>query len=96
VTRDGGLRPIEQVTITVCPDGPLLVRGPAALQTTDGVAVDHERMVIALCRCGRSRLKPLCDGSHRLSNFRDPATASQIMHVLDKAVPEPSPDLRQT
>jgi CDGSH-type Zn-finger protein len=51
--------------------------------------------VIALCRCGRSRLKPLCDGSHRLSNFRDAATATQIGHVLDNAVPEPSRDAGQ-
>jgi len=87
--------PTEQVTITVCPDGPLLVRGPAALQTADGGAVDHHRTVIALCRCGRSRLKPLCDGSHRLGKFRDAATARQISHVLDKAVPDPGPDARQ-
>jgi len=85
----------NQVTITVCPDGPLLVQGPAALQTADGEVVDHPRRVIALCRCGRSRLKPLCDGSHRLSNFRDAGTATQIKHILDKAVPEPSPDARQ-
>jgi len=83
--------PNEQVTITVCPDGPLLIRGPAALETADGAAVDHQRRVIALCRCGRSRLKPLCDGLHRLSKFRDPATATQIRHVLDQAVPEPIP-----
>ncbi len=87
--------PTDQVTITVCPDGPLLVRGPVVLETADGAAVDHSRRVIALCRCGRSRLKPLCDGSHRLSKFRDPATASQITHVLDKAVPESSPGQRQ-
>ena len=85
----------EQVTITVCPDGPLLVQGPAALETADGATVDHQRRVIALCRCGRSRLKPLCDGSHRLSKFRDAASATQIEHVLDKAVPEPSPDARE-
>ena len=85
----------EQVTITVCPDGPLLVRGPAALQTADGAAVDHERRVIALCRCGRSRLRPLCDGSHGLGKFRDAATATQIKHLLDKAVPEPSTDARE-
>ena len=85
----------EQVTITVCPNGPLLVRGPATLQTADGADVDHQRRVIALCRCGRSRLKPLCDGSHRLSNFRDAATATQIGHVLDNAVPEPSRDAGQ-
>ncbi len=92
MTGAGRSGPTEQVTITVCPDGPLLVRGPAALQTADGSAVGHERRVIALCRCGRSRLKPLCDGSHRLSNFRDAATATQIGQVLEKAVPEPRLD----
>ena len=75
------------VTVTICPDGPLLLRGPAQLRTADGQPVDHDRTVVALCRCGRSRLKPLCDGSHRLSRFRDPATAEQLAHVLTHATP---------
>lgn len=78
------------VSITVCPDGPLLVRGPAALLSADGEAVDHDRRVIALCRCGRSRLKPLCDGSHRLNRFRDAATADQLDQALNHARPLPS------
>lgn len=78
----------SEVTITVCPDGPLLVRGPADLRTADGETIEHDRPVIALCRCGRSRLKPLCDGSHRLNRFRDPATAEQLGRVLDRAGPE--------
>lgn len=75
------------VTITVCPDGPLLVRGPAEVQTADGERVEHARRVIALCRCGRSRLKPLCDGSHRLNHFRDPASADQLVRALNHATP---------
>jgi CDGSH-type Zn-finger protein len=75
------------VTVTLCPDGPLLLRGPAQLRTVDGRAVEHDRTVLALCRCGRSRLKPLCDGSHRLSRFRDPASAEQVAHVLTHATP---------
>jgi CDGSH-type Zn-finger protein len=86
----------EDVTVTICPDGPLLVRGPALLRTADGTSVEHDRSVIALCRCGRSRLKPLCDGSHRLSRFRDPATPEQLDHVLTHATPlpprQPGPD----
>jgi len=78
-----------EVTVTICPDGPLLLRGPAQLRTVDGSTVDHDRTVVALCRCGRSRLKPLCDGSHRLSRFRDPATAAQLDHVLTAATPLP-------
>lgn len=74
--------PSDTVTITVCPDGPLLVRGPFTVETADGEPVDHQRKVIALCRCGRSRLKPLCDGSHRLNRFRDEATASQLEQVM--------------
>lgn len=77
----------DELTVTVCPDGPLLLRGPAQLRTVDGTTVEHDRTVIALCRCGRSRLKPLCDGSHRLSRFRDPATPAQLDHVLSTATP---------
>ncbi len=77
------------VSITVCPDGPLLVRGPVDLLSADGDSVDHSRRVVALCRCGRSRLKPLCDGSHRLSRFHDPATTDQLSHVLNRATPAP-------
>lgn len=80
------------VTVTICPDGPLLLRGPAEVRTVDGRTVEHDRTVLALCRCGRSRLKPLCDGSHRLSRFRDPASAEQLAHVLTHATPyEPDP-----
>ncbi len=79
--------PGSGVTITVCPDGPLLVRGPATLLSAAGEAVEHERRVIALCRCGRSRLKPLCDGSHRLNRFRDPASADQLDRALNHASP---------
>ena len=53
-------------TITVYPDGPLIVRGNFDVRDLDGSAIDTGR-VVALCRCGRSAVKPLCDGSHRLS-----------------------------
>ncbi|MGW6375200.1 CDGSH iron-sulfur domain-containing protein [Rhodococcus sp. NPDC055112] len=53
------------VTITVCPGGPLLVRGPVQLLDSDGNPVPRHRKVIALCRCGRSGLAPYCDGSHK-------------------------------
>ena len=79
--------PGDGVTVTVCPDGPLLLRGPAHLLTADGSEVDHDRTALALCRCGRSRLKPLCDGSHRLTRFRDPASPAQLDHVLTHATP---------
>lgn len=51
-------------SVTVYPDGPLVVRGPVTLRRADGEVIDTGR-VVALCRCGRSAVKPFCDGNHR-------------------------------
>jgi CDGSH-type Zn-finger protein len=60
----------EPVTITPYPDGPYLVRGPIRLLDSDGGEIPVQRRVIALCRCGRSRIRPFCDGTHKLIGFR--------------------------
>ncbi len=54
------------VSVTVCPDGPLLVRGADQVIGEDGVAHDVRRPCVALCRCGRSSLAPWCDGTHKV------------------------------
>lgn len=59
----------ETNEVTVCPDGPLYVRGRLELHMADG-SVCHETRV-ALCRCGASRNKPFCDGAHSRARFRD-------------------------
>lgn len=53
--------------IRAYPDGPLIVRGDFTLQDENGEEITPDRGTIALCRCGRSALKPLCDGSHTLA-----------------------------
>ncbi|MET8141195.1 CDGSH iron-sulfur domain-containing protein [Sphaerisporangium sp. NPDC005288] len=60
----------EEVTVTACENGPLLVRGPFTLLTQDGRLIDPGRATVALCRCGRSSVKPFCDGSHKAARFR--------------------------
>jgi CDGSH-type Zn-finger protein len=62
------------VIITPYRDGPLLVRGPVRLVDADGSLVQCDRDPIALCRCGRSRIKPFCDGTHKLVGFRAAAS----------------------
>ena len=54
-------------TITVYPDGPLIVRGDVQIRSLDGQVVQTSSRSVALCRCGRSALKPLCDGSHKVA-----------------------------
>ena len=62
-----------EVTITPYRDGPLIVRGPFRLVDQDGQEIEVERSTVALCRCGRSRIRPFCDGSHQLMRFRAPS-----------------------
>jgi CDGSH-type Zn-finger protein len=61
--------PEARATITPYRDGPLLVRGDFRLVDQDGVEIDPGRRTIALCRCGKSALKPFCDGTHKRSGF---------------------------
>ena len=61
-----------KITITAYPDGPYLVRGPFTLVDPDGAEIEVHRKIVALCRCGRSRLRPFCDGTHKLIGFKTP------------------------
>ncbi|HEX7247085.1 MAG TPA: CDGSH iron-sulfur domain-containing protein [Actinomycetota bacterium] len=54
----------ERATVTAYREGPFLVRGPVTIVDEDGREIDVRRSVVPLCRCGRSRTKPLCDGVH--------------------------------
>lgn len=63
----------RKTLITPYRDGPLLVRGDFRLQDQDGNEILTGRETIALCRCGKSRMRPFCDGSHKLVGFRAPS-----------------------
>jgi CDGSH-type Zn-finger protein len=56
--------------ITPYRNGPYLIRGPIALVDQEGKEIKIERRVIALCRCGRSQIRPFCDGTHKAIGFR--------------------------
>ena len=67
-------------TVTPYEDGPLLLRGDFELRTPDGEVIEPGRDTVALCRCGKSAIKPFCDGTHKVLGFRAGAR------------PDPSPD----
>jgi CDGSH-type Zn-finger protein len=74
----GSSEPVEALegpSITVASDAPLAVRGVKVV-AGDGEPYDsRERQT--LCRCGGSRNKPFCDGSHWYMGFKhemDPST----------------------
>jgi len=72
----------DGASITVYPDGPLVVQGEFQLRSADGSPIGTDRTTLALCRCGRSRLKPLCDGSHKQARFAHHADADEMSYVL--------------
>ncbi len=56
--------------IVVSKDGPYRVRGGVVIDGVDraeGASLEH----CTLCRCGQSRNKPFCDGSHWYAAFKD-------------------------
>jgi CDGSH-type Zn-finger protein len=66
---------VDDAVITPYRDGPLLVRGPFRLEDQQGNEIPVAREVVALCRCGKSRIRPFCDGSHKIVRFQAPSQA---------------------
>jgi CDGSH-type Zn-finger protein len=62
---------MSSITVRVRDHGPLLVEGPVVLIDAAGnpFTVPAGKPAIALCRCGQSKNRPFCDGSHRECNF---------------------------
>jgi hypothetical protein len=64
-----GLHPQRAPGIRVARDGPYEVEGDVGLSAVawcEGASKDR----FALCRCGQSKNKPFCDGSHHAAGFR--------------------------
>lgn len=55
------------LTVRLRPDGPLVLEGLFKITATDGECAEGSSG--ALCRCGASKNKPFCDGTHREIGF---------------------------
>lgn len=67
------IRPIE--------NGPLMVEGVAQIAGPDGSAITPEKPGFALCRCGLSRNKPYCDGTHKSAGFSSDNNNAKIRNT---------------
>jgi CDGSH-type Zn-finger protein/truncated hemoglobin YjbI len=71
-------------SIVIGDDGPYLVTNAPV---TDWLGVPlPDRPQLALCRCGESKLKPLCDGSHADVGFRDAKDPNRVPDRRDSYV----------
>ena len=72
IDGEGGASPRREEMVTVTDNGPYAITGGVELMNVafaDGASKEH----YTLCRCGASKNKPFCDGSHWDAGFRDPA-----------------------
>jgi Iron-binding zinc finger CDGSH type len=56
--------------VEVLPNGPLLVHGTLKVKNVNGNETLKSETT-AFCRCGASKSKPYCDGSHHKIGFED-------------------------
>lgn len=72
----------SKARIEVREDGPFVVTGASSMTGPDGETI-QTKPVMALCRCGGSRNKPFCDGSHNRNGFKskggDPAGRDRLI-----------------
>lgn len=65
-TTEQAAEPITN--ITCLPNGPFMVSGQIVVKKSDGTE-EIKTGRVTLCRCGGSKNKPYCDGSHRANGF---------------------------
>ncbi|HSH04881.1 MAG TPA: CDGSH iron-sulfur domain-containing protein [Anaerolineae bacterium] len=75
--HDGGEAesPPAKNVVVVTKDGPLYVSGKIVVEGIDGEVV-AEGTRLALCRCGASDNKPLCDNAHKNADFKAASTVT--------------------
>ncbi len=76
----------KKPTISTSKNGPLIVENIENLTEVNGNISDVEEPVIALCRCGNSKNKPICDGSHGKVDWTDEKKDSRQPRKSDKYV----------
>ncbi len=67
--------------IRITEDGPYFVRGSISLQDDD---LPESEEHYALCRCGKSKNKPFCDGQHWYTRFKDAGQVQETGFSTDE------------
>ncbi len=62
---------VKITKITTIKDGPYQVDGPITVEDAGGQAKEVPAgESVWLCRCGASKTKPFCDGTHKTNGFK--------------------------
>ena len=77
---------MSQVRIRCRVNGPLVIEGPVTVVDHNGnpFPIQSDKPLVALCRCGQSKIKPFCDGSHKTCGFEASEVAPVDVKVDDE------------
>ncbi|WP_174397508.1 CDGSH iron-sulfur domain-containing protein [Mycolicibacterium sphagni] len=59
--------------VRIVSGGPMMIQGPVRIEMPDGIVVESDRFMVAICMCRRSKTFPLCDTSHRRRERTEPS-----------------------
>lgn len=62
---------MKKISISSSPNGPLVIKNLQSLTEANGNSYPVKKSSIALCRCGHSKSKPFCDGTHGKVGWTD-------------------------
>jgi CDGSH-type Zn-finger protein len=62
----------DPIVIRCRENGPYVIQGPVKVTDHAGneFTIPPGKDVVALCRCGNSKNRPFCDGSHKTCGFQ--------------------------
>ena len=70
---------MEDLILRLRENGPVVVQKPNNLKLLDHLGNEFplpaDKPVIALCRCGHSKNRPFCDGTHKQIGFQAAETS---------------------
>ncbi|GAB4470017.1 MAG: CDGSH iron-sulfur domain-containing protein [Anaerolineales bacterium] len=64
---------MSEVTFELRKNGSMKLPGPLVLIDENGEEKVIDRAVVSFCRCGGSKDKPFCDGTHKEIGFEGPS-----------------------
>jgi len=75
----------ERPKIFIKPNGSIRVTGEVDFVDAEGKVMETKEN-FSLCRCGHSKEKPFCDGSHREAGFEGSFPRLGVMRELPSAI----------
>lgn len=73
----------KKESIKLVKDGPIISSYIEKMKEADGRIVETPESVVGLCRCGQSKDRPFCDGTHGKVGFTDEKKEDRVPRKLD-------------